>query len=512
MMVEPRGLLWVLALLLLSLGLKGWALMWRRPKAIEAHFKRQGIGGPPYRLFLGNVKEMMSLMIKASSQPMSPSHNILPRVLSFYHHWKKAYGGTFLVWFGPTPRLTVADPDLIREIFASKSEFYEKDESHPLVRQLEGDGLLSLKGEKWALHRKIITPTFHMENLKVLLPVVGKSIIKMVENWGESSKTEIDVSESFQRLTEDIITRTAFGSSYEDGKAVFSLQSQQMELAADAFRKVFIPGYRFLPTTKNRRSWKLNKEIRRSLMRLIERREKEAEEGGVYGEDLLGLMIKARAEGAISAKDIVEECKTFFFAGKQTTSNLLTWAAVLLAMHPEWQDRARAEVLALPDPPYIIPSKDQLDKLKTMSMILNEALRLYPPAVATIRQAKTNVELGGYAIPKGMELLIPILAVHHDPALWGPDADEFNPSRFSDGVARAATHPVAFIPFGLGARTCIGQSLALLEAKLVLTIILRRFNISLSPAYRHAPTVLMLRYPHQGAPLYFRPLLSAPTS
>lgn len=76
-------------------------------------------------------------------------------------------GATFLVWFGPTARLAVADPDLIREIFTSKSEFYEKNEAHPLIRQLEGDGLLSLKGEKWAHHRKIITPTFHMENLKV---------------------------------------------------------------------------------------------------------------------------------------------------------------------------------------------------------------------------------------------------------------------------------------------------------------------------------------------------------
>jgi PHYB activation tagged suppressor 1 len=76
-------------------------------------------------------------------------------------------GATFLVWFGPTVRLTVSDPDLIREIFTSKSEFYEKIEAHPLVKQLEGDGLLSLKGEKWAHHRKIIAPTFHMENLKV---------------------------------------------------------------------------------------------------------------------------------------------------------------------------------------------------------------------------------------------------------------------------------------------------------------------------------------------------------
>lgn len=139
-------------------------------------------------------------------------------------------------------------------------------------------------------------------------------------------------------------------------------------------------------------------------------------------------------------------------------------------------------------------------------MILNESLRLYPPAVATIRRAKADVDLGGYRIPRGTELLVPILAVHHDQGLWGRDAAEFNPARFADGVARAARHPMAFIPFGLGVRTCIGQNLALLQAKLALAVLLQRFSFQLSPAYRHAPTVLMLLYPQHGAPVVFRRL------
>lgn len=141
-------------------------------------------------------------------------------------------------------------------------------------------------------------------------------------------------------------------------------------------------------------------------------------------------------------------------------------------------------------------------------MVLNETLRLYPPAVATIRRAKEDVELGGYNIPRGTELLIPIIAVHHDTRLWGPDAAQFNPGRF-DG--RTAHHPTAFIPFGLGARMCIGKNLALLEAKLTLAIILQRFSVRLSPSYVHAPTVLMLLYPQYGAPVIFRSLSSQPS-
>ncbi|KAK3025732.1 hypothetical protein RJ639_042501 [Escallonia herrerae] len=510
----------VVSLVALFLVMKVVVLLWWRPKKIEQHFSKQGIRGPPYRFFIGNAKEIVSLMSKASSQPMPSSHNILPRVLSFYHHWKKIYGPTFLVWFGPTVRLTVADPDLIREIFTSKSEFYEKNEAHPLIKQLEGDGLLSLKGEKWAHHRKIITPTFHMENLKLLIPVAGSSVVEMLDKWvakSNSGEVEIEVSQWFQTLTEDIVTRAAFGHSYEDGKAIFQLQAQQMVLASEAFQKVFIPGYRYLPTKRNMKSWRLEKEIKKSLMRVIERRRENWDDetmGNGRPKDLLGLMIQASTReldsnsfpsSLITARDIAEECKSLFFAGEQTTSNLLTWTTVLLAMHPKWQVLARDEVLRVCGP-RDIPTKDDVAKLKTLTMILNESLRLYPPIVATIRRAKADVELGGCKVPRGTELLIPILAVHHDQGIWGNDANEFNPGRFSDGVARAAKHPVAFIPFGLGVRKCIGQNLANLQAKLTLAITLQRFSFRMAPNYQHAPTVLMLLYPQYGAPILFRRL------
>ncbi|KAG1330097.1 cytochrome P450 734A6 [Cocos nucifera] len=520
----------------MALSLRVLDFLWWRPKRLEEHFSKQGIRGPPYRFFTGCVKEMVGLMLEASSKPMMPqnSHNILPRVLSFYHHWKKIYGSTFLLWFGPTARLTVADPDLIREILVSRANYFERYESHPLVRQLEGDGLVSLRGEKWAHHRKVLTPTFHMDNLELLIPLVGRTVLDMVEKWSTmspSKEVEIDVSEWFQTVTEDAITRTAFGRSYEGGKAVFQLQTQQMIYAAEAFRKIFIPGYRFLPTKKNTSSWKLDKEIKKNLMALIGRRKEssEKEKPDRSAKDLLGLMINAStkktpspsssstsghrrptttrttATSTITVQDIVEECKTFLFAGKQTTTNMLTWATVLLAMHPEWQERARQEVLEVCGS-RDIPTRDHLAKLKTLGMILNETLRLYPPAVATIRRAKTDVELGGYRIPRGTELLIPIMAVHHDAQLWGKDAAQFNPARFAEGPASAARHRTAFIPFGLGARMCIGQNLALLEAKLTVAIILQRFAVHLSPSYVHAPTVLMLLYPQYGAPILFRSL------
>ncbi|KAM7267161.1 hypothetical protein ACFE04_009327 [Oxalis oulophora] len=502
-------------------------LLWWKPKKLEEYFLNQGIRGPPYQFFIGNVRELVAMMLKASSQPIFPfTHNILPRVLSFYHHWNKIYGTTFLVWFGHTARLTISDPDLIREIFCSKSEFYEKNEAHPLVKQLEGDGLLSLKGEKWVRRRKIITPSLHIDNLKLLVPMVAKSVTNMVEKMSEmcsnntSGIVEIEVSEWFQLLIEDVITKTVFGNSYEeDGKAIFKLQAQQMLLAAQAFQNVFIPGYRFLPTKSNMISWKLDKEIKSSLTKMIVRRRENAQESNVNSsdcsniraKDLLGLMIEASSNSSstdtscVTYNDIVEECKSFFFAGKQTTSNLLTWTTVLLAMHPQWQVLAREEVTRVCGA-RDLPTKDDIPKLKMLSMIINESLRLYPPTVATIRRAKVDVKLGQYKIPRGTELLIPILAVHHDQAIWGNDANEFNPSRFSEGISRAGKHPLGFIPFGLGVRSCIGQNLAILQAKLTLAMIMQRFSFKLAPGYQHAPTVLMLLYPQYGAPIIFQKL------
>ena len=150
-----------------------------------------------------------------------------------------------------------------------------------------------------------------------------------------------------------------------------------------------------------------------------------------------------------------------------------------------------------------------------LGMILNETLRLYPPAVATIRRATRDIVLGGgggqpVSVPRGTELLIPIMAMHHDAALWGPGAARFDPGRFAGGAARAAAHPLAFVPFGLGPRMCIGQNLALLEAKLTLAVLLQRFELARSPNYVHAPTVLMLLYPQHGAPVIFRPVAPPP--
>jgi cytochrome P450 len=132
-------------------------------------------------------------------------------------------------------------------------------------------------------------------------------------------------------------------------------------------------------------------------------------------------------------------------------------------------------------------------------MILYEVLRLYPPTVYLVRAIQKNVELKNLSLPAGINISIPILLVHHDCDIWGDDAKEFKPERFSEGIAKATKGQVSFFPFGWGPRICIGQTFALLEANVVLSLLLQNSSFELSADYKHVPTAILSLQPKHGA-------------
>lgn len=131
-------------------------------------------------------------------------------------------------------------------------------------------------------------------------------------------------------------------------------------------------------------------------------------------------------------------------------------------------------------------------------MVIQEVLRLYPPGVFVSREAYNDIQIGNINVPKGVILWTLIPTLHRDIEIWGPDANEFKPERFKDGVSKACKSPQTYVPFGTGARLCVGKNFAMVELKIVLALIISKFNISLSPSYRHSPAYRMVVEPEHG--------------
>nr|ACG27500.1 cytochrome P450 CYP72A28v3 [Zea mays] len=498
-----------------------WA--WWRPRRLARALRSQGLCGTSYRSLAGDAALTEELNREARSRPLPLGcHDVAPRAMPLFHQTMKEHGKTSITWFGPVPRVTITKPELVREVLSNKFGHYEKLKLRKLQRMLH-NGLGSHEGDKWAKHRRIINPAFHLEKLKRMLPAFAACCTDLVERWeglvadGQQQPCEVDVWPEMQNLTGDVISRAAFGSSYLEGRRIFQLQGEQVQLVVQAMHKLHIPGYLYLPTKTNRRMKRIASEIQELLKGIIAKRENALRTGGgAASDDLLGLLLESNMEhcrgdggkskaSGITTDDVIGECKLFYFAGMETTSVLLTWTMVVLSMHPEWQDRAREEVLHVFGD-RTTPDYDGLSRLRIVTMVLYEVLRLYTPLTALQRQTYKPMELGGVRYPAGVMLMLPLLCIHHDKDVWGPDASEFRPQRFAEGVSRASRDAPAFFPFGWGPRICIGQSFALLEAKMGLSMILQRFAFELSPAYTHAPFAHGMLQPEHGAQVMLRRL------
>ncbi|KAJ4975328.1 hypothetical protein NE237_000434 [Protea cynaroides] len=159
----------VLCILVVWCGWKVLEWIWWRPKMLERLLVEQGIRLTPYKLLIGDVKEQLRLLVEARSKPMNLSHDIIPRVLPFHLQTIQKYGKKSASWEGTTPRLYIMDPDLIRDILGNKFGHFGLVKQNPLGWFLVR-GLITYEGEKWAKHRRIINPAFHMEKLKVDIP------------------------------------------------------------------------------------------------------------------------------------------------------------------------------------------------------------------------------------------------------------------------------------------------------------------------------------------------------
>ncbi|PHU12573.1 Cytochrome [Capsicum chinense] len=503
--------LFAIILVIYAWRLLDWA--WFRPRKLDKCLRKQGLKGNSYKLIFGDLKELSKSFEVAKSKPLNVSDDdISPKILPYFVEAIKKHGKNCFIWFGPKPMVLIWDSEAIRDVL-NKYALYHKPDSTPTTKLL-AQGISSYEEDKWAMHRKILNPAFHVEKIKNMLSAVHLCCTEMVSQWEEAvsmkgTSCELDVWPYLQRLTSDVISRTAFGSNYEEGRKIFELQKEQAEYVIEASRTLYIRGWRFLPTKRNRRMKEIDKDVQAMIRGIIDKKVKAMKAGETNADDLLGMLLESNfteieqhgnQDFGMTTREVIEECKLFYFAGQETTSVLLVWTMILLSRHPDWQARAREEVLQVFGDDGTL-ELDGLNRLKIVTMIFHEALRLYPPIEALCRMTKTKTKLGELSLPAGVMLSMPIMLVHHDKEIWGEDASEFKPERFSEGVSKATKGQMTFFPFGGGPRICIGQNFAMIEAKMALAMILQRFTFELSPSYTHAPQPVITTQPQYGAPL-----------
>ncbi|KAJ0102770.1 hypothetical protein Patl1_04990 [Pistacia atlantica] len=454
-----------------------WRLLnwvWFRPKKFEKYLRQQGLKGKPYRLLYGDLKENLMMIKEAKSSPLNLSDDVVPLVLPFIDKLVKEYGDNSFTWFGTVPRVIITNPNQLKEIFTKINDFQKSKARNPLVN-LIATGLLEYEGEKWTKHRRIINPAFHQEKLKLMLPAFSKVCSELISEW---KKLHLE-------------------ATMKEGRRIFQLQTELVDLAMQAAQSFYIPGLSFyrrkqlvsvnaypnaknvgirklyadtvvcrsrhcklLPTKRNKRIKEIDNEMRALLMDIIKNREKamKASEAATNNDLLVSIRIGKLAQE--------KRC----FKSSEITS----------------------------------PNNDGLSHLKVVSMILYEVLRLYPPIATLPRAVYKDIKLGSLSLPPGIEIFLPVILVHHDKGLWGDDAKEFKPERFSEGISKATKNQASFFPFGWGPRICIGQNFALIEAKIALAMILQKFTLELSPSYVHSPHRIITIHPEYGAQLILK--------
>ncbi|XP_019449654.1 PREDICTED: cytokinin hydroxylase-like [Lupinus angustifolius] len=484
---------------------------WVSPNQTLQKLKRCGFGGPPPSFPLGNIKEMKKTSFGSSI--VNLTQDIHSTVSPYFSAWQKSYGKVFIYWVGAEPFLYIADPEFLKkmstEVLAKtwgKPDVFRKDR-YPMF----GNGLVMAEGDKWVSHRHVIAPAFSPVNLKAMTNMMIESSSNMVDRWVSrinSGTHEIDVEKELIANAGEIIARASFGLQDERGKIVFEkLRTLQATLFMTN-RYVGVPFGKFFCVKNTIEAKKLGDEIDKLLLSIIKDRMDSNNEKNK--KDLLGLLLEAnhssegKLEKTFSMRELVDECKTFFFGGYETTALSITWTLLLLAINQNWQDQLRNEIKEVVGDGEL--DFNILNDLKKMKMVMNEAVRLYPPSPNVQRQATEDIKVDNLTIPKGTNIWFDLVGMHRDKALWGSDANEFRPERFMDDANGGCNHKMGYMPFGFGGRMCVGRNLTFTEYKIVLTLLLSNFRFKISPGYHHSPAIMLSLRPAFGLPLIVEPL------
>ncbi|XP_067876968.1 ultra-long-chain fatty acid omega-hydroxylase-like isoform X4 [Heterodontus francisci] len=420
---------------------------------------------------------------------------------------------TMKTWFGPVlPLISLFHPDYIKPVLLASAPIAPKDKLfYGFLKPWLGDGLLISKGERWARHRRLLTPAFHFDILKPYVKIFNQSTSILHDKWCRlisEGASSLEMFEHVSLMTLDSLLRCTF--SYDSN---CQLKSSDYIAAIYELSMLVVKRERYLPhhinfiyklSSNGKRFERLCNLVHSYSLDVVQRRREVLKEQGTEtwlhskkGKvmDFLDILLLTKDEdgNGLTDEEIQSEANTFMFEGHDTTASGISWVLYNLARHPEYQDKCRDEIEQLMEEnDHSEVEWDDLSRMPFTTMCIKESLRLHPPVTTVARCCTEDIKLpDGRVIPKGNTCLLSIYGTHHNPAVW-PDPEVYDPSRF-DSTNADKRAPYAFIPFSAGPRNCIGQNFALSEMKVAVALTLYRFKFTLdtSQEVRRKPELIL---------------------
>lgn len=390
-------------------------------------------------------------------------------------------------WLGMIPIVIVIGPNGAETLLHS-SQHMEKAYFYTFLHSWLGTGLLTAAGEKWKIRRRLLTPTFHFSILKDFLVVMNEQagiFAKKLEKYGENGE-KFDICPYITLCTLDIICETAMGESVkaqdnEDSEYVRALYRTSFVLQERQKSPWLWPDFIFYLTKHGKEYSRCLKILHGFTRSVIEEKRRNFDTASKSTKSkrlaFLDLLFSVSDDGKVlSVNDIQEEVDTFMFEGHDTTAAALAWSIHLIGTHSDVQQKIHEEIDAVfgRSESFNI-TQDDLKKLEYLEKVVKESLRVFPSVPIIGRVTSEDCELNGHFIPKGTNCILFTQAVNTHPDHWD-EPKKFDPDRFSTERS-AGRHPYAYLPFSAGPRNCIGQKFALMEEKVILTHLLRKFRI-----------------------------------
>jgi cytochrome P450 len=392
----------------------------------------------------------------------------------------------------------VSDPDAIGRIFLDHRDNYPRPGlAKRILAPVLGNGLLSAEGEDWKTQRRLVAPTFAPGAVAHMAAVIERAALAQIDHWPRQP-SRLDMAQEATSATMKIIAEALFSNDHRLASGEAGMHIDNLISSAGQARLTTMLGLNDLdPSPTMRRARKGRDYLRSTLAAVVRER---GPSGGA--DDFFGGLIRSLHQHfphEVAEKLAFDNAITFYVAGHETTSNALAWTIYLLAAQPGLQEQARDEAIAALSGDVATLS----DRVPLLRQIVDESMRLYPPAPQLSREAREEDELCGEKIGKGDLILVYPWVVHRHRKLWN-NADAFDHTRFMP-EAKAQQHRFQYIPFGAGPRVCVGARFSIVEALVILAHWLAARRFSMPPGFKPYPVGSVTLRPRGGMPLFVEP-------